>query len=538
MLARAATRQASSASSTTCTLLIPDRRGNNRVDTFGNILAAPGIGLIFMVPGINETLQINGRASVTRDPALLGASTVQERPPLTGLLVAVDEAFFHCGKALIRSKLWDPATQIERNGFLRSAASSPSRPRRSRSPRPKRIWKRPIGRGCIAFDGAARIAGKTRRSLRSWSGVAMDWCLQAAHDAPIPYIQRIRDYYRALGYGAPYEWAHYADVPFQPLREAARAMPRRASSPLLRRISPTRAIRDSARAPLTRRRNSTRSIPATRRSTDLRISHVAIDRTPYDGRGSRSYFPLPELQPRSGTGPDRIGRRRVSMVCPPTASHRTTLDIDCPEIVERCLADSVDAAILVPQLPGLPSERQPDTRACWRRAASCDRGDGLAPRTSSNMSACRACCSRISRSAIAAGRPGPSAQASTLELALAVAWRQRWSHARPCGRRWRGAQRRLEARLSEPRPLYLPRRSRAADAEFDKQKAVAKALREGLDSSASPKRPARDAGCSGGSSRHSPQILPQLLVHDVHPVAHAIRDDRIVEVVERRVQAD
>ncbi|RDJ27650.1 pyridoxamine 5'-phosphate oxidase family protein [Bosea caraganae] len=99
------------------TLLIPDRRGNNRVDTFGNILAAPGIGLVFMVPGINETLRVNGQASVTRDPALLAPSTVQERPPLTGLLVAVDEVFFHCGKALIRSKLWDPATQVERSSF-------------------------------------------------------------------------------------------------------------------------------------------------------------------------------------------------------------------------------------------------------------------------------------------------------------------------------------------------------------------------------------------------------------------------------------
>lgn len=99
------------------TLLIPDRRGNNRVDTFANIVAAPGIGLIFMVPGITETLRVNGRASVTRDPALLEPSTVQERPPLTGLLVAIDEVFFHCGKALIRSKLWDPAAQAERHSF-------------------------------------------------------------------------------------------------------------------------------------------------------------------------------------------------------------------------------------------------------------------------------------------------------------------------------------------------------------------------------------------------------------------------------------
>ncbi len=99
------------------TLLIPDRRGNNRVDSFGNVLASPGVGLLFMVPGIAETLRVNGKARATRDAALLAPSAVQERPPLTGLLVAVEEAFFHCGKALIRSKLWDPATQVPRTSF-------------------------------------------------------------------------------------------------------------------------------------------------------------------------------------------------------------------------------------------------------------------------------------------------------------------------------------------------------------------------------------------------------------------------------------
>ena len=93
------------------TLFIPDRRGNNRVDSFGNVLASPGVGLIFMVPGIAETLRVNGRATLTRDPDLLAPATVQERTPTLGLLVAVEEAFFHCGKALIRSKLWDPATR-------------------------------------------------------------------------------------------------------------------------------------------------------------------------------------------------------------------------------------------------------------------------------------------------------------------------------------------------------------------------------------------------------------------------------------------
>lgn len=99
------------------TLLIPDRRGNNRVDSFGNVLSSPGVGLVFFVPGINETLRVNGRARLTRDAALLEPTTVQEKTPKLGLLVEVDEAYFHCGKALIRSKLWAQDVQIERGSF-------------------------------------------------------------------------------------------------------------------------------------------------------------------------------------------------------------------------------------------------------------------------------------------------------------------------------------------------------------------------------------------------------------------------------------
>ncbi|MGO4283788.1 pyridoxamine 5'-phosphate oxidase family protein [Bosea sp. TAB14] len=99
------------------TLLIPDRRGNNRVDSFGNVLASPGVGIVFMVPGINETLRVNGKALMTRDAELLAPSTVQQRPPLTGLIVTVEEAYFHCGKALIRAKLWDPSSQVPRHSF-------------------------------------------------------------------------------------------------------------------------------------------------------------------------------------------------------------------------------------------------------------------------------------------------------------------------------------------------------------------------------------------------------------------------------------
>ncbi|MBN9449314.1 MAG: pyridoxamine 5'-phosphate oxidase family protein [Bosea sp.] len=99
------------------TLLIPDRRGNNRVDSFGNVLSSPGVGLVFFVPGINETLRVNGRARLTRDEVLLEPTTVQEKTPKLGLLVEVDEAYFHCGKALIRSKLWAQDAQVERSSF-------------------------------------------------------------------------------------------------------------------------------------------------------------------------------------------------------------------------------------------------------------------------------------------------------------------------------------------------------------------------------------------------------------------------------------
>ena len=99
------------------TLLIPDRLGNNRVDTLGNLLARPGVGLIFFVPGINETLRVNGRASVTTDPALLEPLAVNGKAPRSGILVAAEEIYFHCGKALIRSDLWNPAKHVAQADF-------------------------------------------------------------------------------------------------------------------------------------------------------------------------------------------------------------------------------------------------------------------------------------------------------------------------------------------------------------------------------------------------------------------------------------
>ena len=99
------------------TLLIPDRLGNNRVDTIGNLLERPGIGLIFFVPGLNETLRVNGRAQVTTDPPLLEPLAVNGKVPRSGILVSAEEIYFHCGKALIRSDLWNSEKQLRRSEF-------------------------------------------------------------------------------------------------------------------------------------------------------------------------------------------------------------------------------------------------------------------------------------------------------------------------------------------------------------------------------------------------------------------------------------
>ena len=99
------------------TLLLPDRPGNRRVDSLRNIVAHPGVGLLFFVPGIEETVRINGNARVITDADLLAQVPAENKIPATGVLVAVTEAFYQCAKALIRSKLWDPTTKIDRKTF-------------------------------------------------------------------------------------------------------------------------------------------------------------------------------------------------------------------------------------------------------------------------------------------------------------------------------------------------------------------------------------------------------------------------------------
>jgi PPOX class probable FMN-dependent enzyme len=99
------------------TLLVPERPGNNRMDSLRNIVQNPSVGMLFLVPGFEDTLRVNGQGRVTRDPGLLADSAVDGKVPKFGVLVAVDEAFFHCAKAFRRSRLWDPAAQVARNAM-------------------------------------------------------------------------------------------------------------------------------------------------------------------------------------------------------------------------------------------------------------------------------------------------------------------------------------------------------------------------------------------------------------------------------------
>jgi PPOX class probable FMN-dependent enzyme len=97
------------------TIAIPDRPGNNRLDTLDNIVANPTVGLLFLIPGYDETLRLNGRASLTSQPDLLESMAVGDRLPKLAIVVEVDEVFLHCAKAFRRSRLWDPACLQDRS---------------------------------------------------------------------------------------------------------------------------------------------------------------------------------------------------------------------------------------------------------------------------------------------------------------------------------------------------------------------------------------------------------------------------------------
>ena len=100
------------------TVLLPDRPGNNRVDSLGNVFENPHVGLLFMIPGVNETLRLNGRATLITDPARLEPLSVKGRMPRSGLLIEVEEIFLHCTKALVRSRLWADESRVDRRSAL------------------------------------------------------------------------------------------------------------------------------------------------------------------------------------------------------------------------------------------------------------------------------------------------------------------------------------------------------------------------------------------------------------------------------------
>jgi len=97
------------------TLLIPDRPGNRLADSLTNLLVNPRIGILFVIPGVCDTLRINGRATLTTDAALLAPSIVEDKLPKLGIIVDIEEAYPQCAKAFLRSQLWDPARFVARD---------------------------------------------------------------------------------------------------------------------------------------------------------------------------------------------------------------------------------------------------------------------------------------------------------------------------------------------------------------------------------------------------------------------------------------
>jgi hypothetical protein len=170
-----------------------------------------------------------------------------------------------------------------------------------------------------------------------------------AHDVPVPYLQRVRSYYQALGYGAPYEWAHYGQVPFQTLTKPLAAC-RVALITTAAPYQPENGDQGpgapyNAKAKFYRVYSRDAGL-----DHDLRISHLAIDRQHTTGEDIGTYFPLRALRECARSG--RIGAVSTRFHGAPTnRSQRVTLEVDGPEIVARCVADGADAAILVPNCP-------------------------------------------------------------------------------------------------------------------------------------------------------------------------------------------
>jgi hypothetical protein len=296
----------------------------------------------------------------------------------------------------------------------------------------------------------------------------------ADDDVPIAYMARTRAYYQAIGYETPYRWAHYTDAPFQPL-----------GKPLARArvaIVTTAAPFDPAKGdqgPGAKYNGGAKFYSVydgdTAKSHDLRISHIAYDRVHTSAEDSGTWFPLPQLKRLAASG--RIGEVAPRFFGAPTnRSHRVTLETDAPEILARCRADAIDAAVLVPNCP------------------VCHQTIGLVARhlEANGISTVVMGCAKdiVEHAAVprflfsdfplgnSAGKPhDPHSQAFTLELALrllesapapqtTVQSPLRWSADASWKRDYNN--------VAQMDPEELARRRR----EFDAQKAIARGIRE------------------------------------------------------------
>src|SRR5258708_21481783 len=171
----------------------------------------------------------------------------------------------------------------------------------------------------------------------------------ADHDLPIPYRERISTYYKTLGYGARYRWAHYAEVPFVPLTKSlatSRIGLITTAAPFL----PDKGDQGPGAAYNGGAKFYKVYAGDTGKPHDLRISHIGYDRKHTSATDSGTWFPLPQLL-KAAAG-RRIGEVAPRFFGAPTnRSHRVTIDVDAPEILARCLTDAVDVAVLVPNCP-------------------------------------------------------------------------------------------------------------------------------------------------------------------------------------------
>jgi hypothetical protein len=296
------------------------------------------------------------------------------------------------------------------------------------------------------------------------------------YDAPIPYMQRTRDYYRAIGYATPYRWAHHIEAPFQPLEKPLA----QSRVTIITTAAPFRPDKgdQGPGAPYNGGAKFYQVYSGdTSQQHDLRISHIGYDRVHTNAEDSGTWFPLPQLLRLRDQG--RIGAATARFHGAPTnRSHRVTVETDAPEILRRCQEDGTDAAIVVPNCP-----------VCHQTSSLVARhleANGIA-------TVVMGCAKDIVEHAAvprflfsdfplgnSAGKPHDAAsQALTLELALRVL------ESAPGPRttmqstlRWTDDPTWKLDYLNIDRipPDELARRRR----EFDEQKAVARALREGV----------------------------------------------------------